>query len=1439
MRNIFKSLFLVLSCLSATSLWADATLFTTDFTTWPEATYSEPTFVNGVYFDVKNNKTILIDAGGVNFNGQNASTGPKGHMIGIPVTGVNGTIKIAITNDYSGKSYKYKVGCTAGTDYTTGASSISDAFSKTLEHEITGLSGSDHIVWVGEQGTSYKQIMSITITTPGESAPVLVTGVTLNKTELTLETGQSETLTATVQPENADNQNISWSSSNEAVVSVNSSGLVTALSEGEATVTVTTEDGDKTATCTVTVNEPADPVAATGVEVTPTTLSVEAGKTAMLTATVLPADATNKNIIWSTADAAIATVSNGTVKGIAEGETTITAKTADGGFEASCAVTVTPSTQPPLIPVTKTLTWQFSGSEAPALNTKEQENGITVEFLTSDDSKSYSVESAAYADAVPAELKSKGSKGLKMGANALYLKVSLDNEAFAAEDVITICGYNPWKASSSNAHSGDIAESVTTGEDKTQYNLGNFSLSAAADALYLMRALGSGTGITALQIVHHTYEAPVSVTGVSLNKTSAELNLGLTMQLTATVTPENATNPAVTWSSSDNTIASVNENGKVTALAEGIATITVKTEDGGFEATCEVTVVDIPVINVTGVSLDKTSVTIKVDETATLTATVLPEDATDKEVIWSTGNAAIATVTNGVVKGIAEGNTTITVKTQDGGFEATCSVKVEAKPIDLPTGITNRHEPEVYEAEKRAGGYNGTLTVFDNHEYEVYYITRDADGKMLSVSVKNNDKDNGITTNDSETKTAALDGWFTLEADKKSSSSGASAKDEFNTPVRRANMTNSSFFAYVKGYDQFSIYAKDNNANKDKGRYFKIIIDGVERDITPSDEVSIRRYDISTGEHLIEVRGVGGSNNELHAFSLRLAQEPRTKHLDGNDTTQNIFKTKDLYPIRYFTKYNHIEGAETKLEWEGAAATGIELQQGGRSEIGDTLIVSGTANCPAGQYIYHLVSSLNGFESSRVSGTFTVRTQLRASTETDVEAYKNEAIEAIEFHYYAFDEDIHFEWLNDKEPAGISTRLGDQTFTISGTPTVADTYQYRISVEGGEEITGTILVQDIDLGNNPVLYLYKNNQAYNDDGVYTYLKEQGYNLIARKTQKHSARPADQYAKYTWVLISEDVDADNPEVLAVAQGESNLPVLNMKAFSYAEGRLDWGDPNNGSLAQEGKSITVERADHPIFKTLNKNRGDQIQVLDSIISRGLMPTKVTYQNSLCLATALTRGTEYHTNGEAQTFLHEIPASQRNGHKYLSLPIAISSSKRLTTDGKSLIKATVEYLLNDEPTVALPTLEITSFIISSDGDDMKGLINQEQNTIYFEIDLTNYPSLDVKNVIPTVTIADTEFSHVTPAIGEAIDISTSIYLPIEYVVSDFINRRVYTLSARIFSSNGIEEVYVAGQWVNIFDIYGRKVATTNEDIHTIDLPRGIYLVVTENGQTIKIMR
>ncbi len=144
--------------------------------------------------------------------------------------------------------------------------------------------------------------------------------------------------------------------------------------------------------------------------------------------------------------------------------------------------------------------WRFNGAEAPAVGSSEAENGFTVEFLSSDPEKSFSLESAAYNAAVPEELQSKGAKGLKLGGNALSLKVTYEG-GFKAGDVVSICGYNPWKVSSSEEHSGDIAEAVVTGTAKTDYNVGSFTLSTNADALFLMRAEGTGTGIAAIKLV--------------------------------------------------------------------------------------------------------------------------------------------------------------------------------------------------------------------------------------------------------------------------------------------------------------------------------------------------------------------------------------------------------------------------------------------------------------------------------------------------------------------------------------------------------------------------------------------------------------------------------------------------------------------------------------------------------------------------------------------------------------------------------------------------------------------------------------------------------------------------------------------------------------------------------------------------------------------------
>ncbi len=169
----------------------------------------------------------------------------------------------------------------------------------------------------------------------------------------------------------------------------------------------------------------------------------------------------------------------------------------------------------------------------------------------------------------------------------------------------------------------------------------------------------------------------VSVTGVTLNKTSTSIQVGGNEILTATVLPEDATNQKVTWKSSDAAIATVDASGKVTGVAAGTATITVTTEDGGKTATCKVTVSD-KEIKVTGVTLNKSETSILIGGNETLTATVLPEDATNQKVSWKSSDETIATIdASGKVTGVAAGTATITVTTEDGGKTATCKVTVK------------------------------------------------------------------------------------------------------------------------------------------------------------------------------------------------------------------------------------------------------------------------------------------------------------------------------------------------------------------------------------------------------------------------------------------------------------------------------------------------------------------------------------------------------------------------------------------------------------------------------------------------------------------------------------------------------------------------------------------------------------------------------------------
>lgn len=182
------------------------------------------------------------------------------------------------------------------------------------------------------------------------------------------------------------------------------------------------------------------------------------------------------------------------------------------------------------------------------------------------------------------------------------------------------------------------------------------------------------------------------VTGVNLDQTAISLAVGGTAALNATITPANATNQNLTWSSDNTNVATV-ASGTVTAVGKGSTNITVTTEDGQYKAVCAVTVTQ----PVTGVLLNTGTLTLFTGDTATLTATVQPDSATNKNVTWSSDNEAVATVDNsGKITAVTAGEANITVKTEDGNHSADCKVTVTQSAYSISADTTALNFGSVY-----------------------------------------------------------------------------------------------------------------------------------------------------------------------------------------------------------------------------------------------------------------------------------------------------------------------------------------------------------------------------------------------------------------------------------------------------------------------------------------------------------------------------------------------------------------------------------------------------------------------------------------------------------------------------------------------------------------------------------------------------------------------
>jgi len=421
----------------------------------------------------------------------------------------------------------------------------------------------------------------------------------MSPTTASIAVGSTQQLTATIAPANATNQNVTWTSSNTAVATVGASGIVTAVGAGTATITVTTADGSKTATCAIT----AATVAVTGVTMSPTTASINTGGTQQLTATLAPANASNKSVTWTSSNTAIATVSaTGLVTAIAAGTATITVKTADGSKTATCVVTVTAAPTftvyfyPPAGWGTsiKIYWWDAlpSGVLAdgtwPGVNMTNDGNGWWSYTFTNVTSTNLIFNDG-----------SNQTANLNRGTTGWYENNTWYNTNPGTPVSVTGVTVSPTSATlaggatqqltatiaPSNATNTTVTWSSSNTAIATVSSTGLVTAVAAGTAtITVTTSDGSKTATSAITV------SAVAVTGVTLSPTTASLTAGSTQQLTATVAPSNATNTAVTWSSSNTAVATVNSTGLITAVAAGTATITVTTTSGSKTATCAVTV---------------------------------------------------------------------------------------------------------------------------------------------------------------------------------------------------------------------------------------------------------------------------------------------------------------------------------------------------------------------------------------------------------------------------------------------------------------------------------------------------------------------------------------------------------------------------------------------------------------------------------------------------------------------------------------------------------------------------------------------------------------------------------------------------------------------------------------------------------------------------------
>lgn len=491
---------------------------------------------------------------------------------------------------------------------------------------------------------------------------VLMDGISLNHTELEIDKGSTEQLTAKITPEDTtDDKAITWTSTDPETVSVDAAGKVTALKPGKATVKASAVGA--AASCEITVLSPM-----TGIALDKSTLTLNRNTTDKLMVSFLPDDTTSgREVTWSSSAPEVADVDHqGNVVAHSIGTTTITVTC--GKFTSTCQVTVIALIDGVYLDQSELTVDRGTDSQLTAsivpLDTTEDKTVV----WTSSDSDVATVDSTGKVT------------GVKIGSSTITATVG-EHTASCSITVVALIHnilLDKTELTLDRGTSDQLTLSIDppdTTEDKTiAWASGNPDVATVDSTGKITAAKIGSTTITAT-VGSHTASCSVTVVAlihsISLDKSELTLDRGTIGQLVVAYDPPDTTDDkTVTWSSSAPDVATVDASGKVTGAKIGTTTFTAKV--GEHTASCSVTVVAL----IHSISMDKSDMTLDRGTTEQLTMAIDPPDTTeDKTTVWTSSDPSVVTVeSTGKVTATGAGEAIITAKV--GNHISTCHVNV-------------------------------------------------------------------------------------------------------------------------------------------------------------------------------------------------------------------------------------------------------------------------------------------------------------------------------------------------------------------------------------------------------------------------------------------------------------------------------------------------------------------------------------------------------------------------------------------------------------------------------------------------------------------------------------------------------------------------------------------------------------------------------------------